>query len=106
MNENNCVLAILSPDARKVFKNILGRHSKDNSVDDSVFLMGWSGDTDKIDRVGRESITLQEPCLSMTLAIQPDKLEEIFSKRELHDGGFLPRCLVCHTNAKPQKIIE
>jgi hypothetical protein len=106
MDTTGGVISILSADARKVFKNILGRHSKDSSPEDSTFLIGWTGDSDKIDRVGRDSIHLQEPCLSMFLAIQPDKLEEMFSKAELHDGGFLARCLVCHSNAEPQELEE
>ena len=92
ISQQNGVLSLISSDARNVAKNLLGRHRK-GSTEEDIFLKGWSGDSFSVDRISRGSIPpVREPCLSMTLALQPDLFRALV-KPELVGSGFFPRIL-------------
>ena len=59
-----------------------------------------------MDRLGREPVLLQRPCLAALWLVQPDKIETLLGKTELTDGGMIPRLLVCHTRAMPRPIVD
>jgi hypothetical protein len=46
-----------------------------------------------VDRLNREVIILQHPCVALLLLVQPDLLRIAFSNERLLVGGFLARCL-------------
>jgi Protein of unknown function (DUF3987) len=96
----------LSADAGKVIQNIEGRYLKDRSVDDSIYLKGYSGDPHTVDRTTRPSIHLQSPCLTILWLTQPDKVGRLLENESLQAGGFLPRFLLCDTRAIPTEIPE
>lgn len=87
------VLTIISSDARKFLQNLLGRNTSNNETDENLLLKGWSGDPDTQIRVSRSSVSLREPCLSATLAIQDDKFEEIFTNKAITESGLAARFL-------------
>jgi len=92
ISQQDGVLSIISTDARRVIKNLLGRH-RNGSVEDDVFIKAWSGDTYSVDRITRGSIPpVRDPCLSMYLAVQPDLFQSL-AKPELVESGFFPRLL-------------
>lgn len=93
-----------SADARKLIDNLLGRYSANKMTDESLYLCGFSGDHVRVDRQNREPVVLQRPCLALLWLVQPDALELLFGEESLTQGGFLPRCLMGHTRAEPQKI--
>lgn len=97
-------LASMSPDAGSIVNNLLGRYSKLERTDESIYLKAFSGDNCRVDRQGRASVSLQSPCLSALWLVQPDKIETLLGERSLTDGGLIPRLLICHTHATPQKI--
>ena len=99
-------LASLSPDAGSIVNILLGRYSKNDRTDESVYLKAFSGDNCRVDRLGREPVLLQRPCLAALWLVQPDKVETLLGKTELTDGGLIPRLLVCHTRAMPRPIVE
>ena len=99
-------LASLSADAGEIVNNLLGRYMKGDRTDESIYLKAFSGDTCRIDRLGRDSVVLRAPCLAALWLTQPDKVEILLSQRSLTDGGLIPRLLICHTNAQPRPIIE
>ena len=107
MLAQNCEqLASLSPDAGSIVNNLLGRYSKLDRTDESIYLKAFSGDNCRVDRQGREPVLLQRPCLAALWLVQPDKIETLLGKSELTDGGMIPRLLVCHTRAMPQLIMD
>jgi hypothetical protein len=99
-------LVSLSPDAGAIVNNLLGRYSKLDRTDEGIYLKAYSGDYCRIDRIGREPVLLNSPCLAVLWLTQPDKVETLLAERSLTDGGLIPRLLICHTNAEPRPIIE
>jgi hypothetical protein len=99
-------LASLSPDAGEIVNNLLGRNSKLDRTDETIYLKAYSGDYCRTDRIGRESVVLNSPCLAVLWLVQPDKVVTLLAERSLTDGGLIPRFLICHTNAEPRPIIE
>ena len=104
--QNGEQLASLSPDAGSIVNNLLGRYSKLDRTDEGIYLKAFSGDNCRVDRQGREPVTLQRPCLVALWLVQPDKIETLLGKTELTDGGLIPRLLVCHTRAMPVPIVD
>jgi hypothetical protein len=103
--QNQEQLASLSPDAGSIVNNLLGRYSKLDRTDESIYLKAYSGDYCRVDRLGREPVLLQRPCLAALWLMQPDKLETLLAKTELKDGGLIPRLLACHTRADARPIV-
>jgi hypothetical protein len=99
-------LASLSPDAGAIVNNLLGRYSKLDRTDESIYLKAYSGDYCRVDRQSRDSIVLRSPCLAALWLTQPDKVETLLAERSLTEGGLIPRLLICHTNAQPRPIVE
>jgi len=102
---NGEALASVSSDAGSIVNNLLGRYSKGERTDETIYLKGWSGDFCRVDRVKNpEPILLKSPCLAALWLVQPDKVESLLAVQSLSDGGLIPRVLVCHTNAEPLEI--
>lgn len=104
---NGETLASISADAGAIVNNLLGRYSNIDRTDESVYLKAFSGDFLRVDRQKNpEPVLLKSPCLAALWLTQPDKLETLLGKKELTDGGLIPRLLVCHTNAEALEIVE
>ena len=103
---NDEQLASISPDAGSIVNNLLGRYSKLDRTDEGIYLKAFSGDYCRVDRQGREPVTLQRPCLVALWLVQPDKVETLLDEQSLTDGGLIPRLLVCHTRAQPRPIVD
>jgi hypothetical protein len=93
-----------SPEARQIVDVVCGRYNATQNTDEAVYLSSYSGDFLRVDRLGREPITLRHPCLSVTWLLQPDVLVRLFQTASLSHSGFLPRFLTCQTQAITQKI--
>ena len=96
----NEAIASMSAEARGNVDVLAGRYNK--KTDESIYLSGYSGDRNIVDRVNRPSITLRRPCLTVLWLLQPDKMNEWLGKKPLADGGLLPRFLVLNTRAEPE----
>lgn len=90
------VIFSMSSDARKLCDNLLGRYSKNSMTDESLYLCGYSGDPVRVDRQGRDPVTLRRPCLGLLWLVQPDALDLLLNESSLSQSGFLPRCLITH----------
>lgn len=100
-------LASLSPDAGAIVNNLLGRYSKLDRTDETIYLKAYSGDYCRVDRQKTpEPVILRSPCLAALWLTQADKVETLLAERGLTEGGLIPRLLICHTHAKPRPIIE
>ena len=87
--DNNEQISVLSAEGGLVLHKLLGI----NIADDQLLCAGFSGDSHAVDRISRDPITLQSPCISLFLAVQPDILYRAFASERLRLGGFLARCM-------------
>lgn len=104
LRDNREVVFSASADARKLVDNLLGRYNPGKTTDESLYLSAYSGDFVRVDRQGRDAVILNKPCLALCWFIQPDLLTTMLDEQSLSASGFLPRLLVCHTNAAPRRI--
>ncbi|MDQ6631127.1 MAG: YfjI family protein, partial [Verrucomicrobiota bacterium] len=81
--DNQEQLASLSPDAGSIVNILLGRYSKNDRTDESIYLKAFSGDNCRVDRQGRAPVLLQHPCLAFLWLTQPDKIETLLAERSL-----------------------
>jgi hypothetical protein len=91
MAANGECLGVISGEARKVLAIAKGRYADGGDID--LWLAGHGGDYIRIDRAGRESLTLTAPCLSATIATQPDSMTALGKSDALRESGFLARWL-------------
>ena len=103
---NNGLLSILGSEPRSAIDNIMGRGK--GVSEDSPFLKGFSGDEIRVRRSSRENshrnYNISDPWLSVTLMVQPDKMEEMYSKPSFRDSGLLPRILpICIPFLDPEE---
>jgi hypothetical protein len=69
----------------------LGRYSESPNL--GCILKAWSGEGSRIDRVSRESVSLERPVLNMVLAVQPEALRKILSVEGFGGRGGADRFL-------------
>lgn len=89
-----------------MINNLLGRYSKQDRTDETIYLKTWSGEPCRVHRIGRESVLLKRPCLSVLWLVQPDKIDTLVATEAFIHGGLLPRLLVCHTGCQPKPILD
>ena len=106
LSKNDEALASISADARKHIDNVLGRNLKSKNTDEDVYLQAFSGDSCRVDRISRESVSLTAPCLSILWLVQPDKFDQLTSHAGMKESGFLPRFLVCQVKGEPRFLTE
>src|SRR5262249_38886578 len=58
-----------------------------------VYLKGHSGDTIRVDRVGRPDEYVQQPALTVALTVQPSVLQGLRHQGEFRERGLLARFL-------------
>lgn len=88
--ENSGRAAIVSAEGG-IFDIISGLYSKNVNID--VFLKGHSGDTIRVDRIGRDSESIIHPALTMLLAVQPEVLNGLMSNDTFRGRGLTARFL-------------
>lgn len=111
MSEQGERMAMFSAEGG-IFETIGGRYS--NSIPNiDIFLQGHSGDAVRVDRLGRPSITLERPALTMAISAQPDVLRSIAGKPGFRGLGFLARFLYAlpesrlgHRTLEPRPVPE
>ena len=74
-----------------IFDIISGLYSRNVNID--VFLKGHSGDTIRVDRIGRASESIIHPALTMVLAVQPEVLNGLMSNSTFCGRGLTARFL-------------
>jgi replicative DNA helicase len=83
-------LALLSAEGG-IFDTIAGRYSGTPNLE--VFLKGHAGDLLVVDRKGRDREYVEQPALTLGLAVQPDVLAAIADKPGFRGRGLLARIL-------------
>lgn len=75
-----------------VFDLMAGKYSS-GATDINVYLMGHSGDSISVNRVGRPPVQLDSPAITMALAIQPEVIRGIAKNSAFRGRGLLGRFL-------------
>ena len=88
--ENHSKAAIVSAEGG-IFDILNGIYTKNVNID--VFLKGHSGDTIRVDRIGRASESILHPALTMLLAVQPGVLNGLMSNDTFRGRGLTARFL-------------
>jgi len=88
--ENHGRAAIVSAEGG-IFDILNGIYTKNVNID--VFLKGHSGDTIRVDRIGRAAESIQDPTLTILLAVQPEVLNGLMSNGTFHGRGLPARFL-------------
>lgn len=70
-----------------------GIYSKNVNID--VMLKGYSGDSIRVDRVGRNSESIMNPALTILLTVQPNVLSEVMQNGTFRGRGLTARFLYC-----------
>jgi hypothetical protein len=81
-------MAIISTEGGP-FDIMAGRYSEAANLD--VYLKAWSGDSIRVDRVGRGSVTIERPLLTFVLTVQPSVIEGLGDKPEFRGRGLTTR---------------
>ena len=88
--ENRGRAAIASAEGG-IFDILNGIYTKNVNID--VFLKGHSGDTIRVERIGRACESIDHPALTMLLAIQPEVLHGLMSNGTFNGRGLTARFL-------------
>ena len=86
-------ITVLDPEGG-IFATIGGRYSNGVANID-CFLKGHNGETLKVDRRGRPPESIDSPCLTVCLCVQPQVLGEVMSNAAFDGRGLLNRFLYC-----------
>ena len=76
-----------------IFDTLAGTYSKVVNID--VMLKGYSGDTIRVDRIGRESEYVTDPALTILLMAQPNVVSAVLSNSTFRGRGLTARFLYC-----------
>ena len=88
--ENRSKAAIVSAEGG-IFDILNGIYTKNVNID--MFLKGHSGDTIRVDRIGRASESILHPTLTMLLAVQPEVLNGLMTNGTFRGRGLTARFL-------------
>ncbi|MFZ4296897.1 YfjI family protein [Streptomyces cinereoruber] len=91
-------ISILSPEG-EIFEIIAGRYSGVPNM--GIFLKGHAGDMARVNRQAREPQYIENPAITMGLAVQPDVLDSIGQIKGADGRGLLARFLY----SKPASLV-
>ena len=98
LSDSDGKTAIISTEGG-IFDVLAGMYNKSVNID--VFLKGYSGDTIRVDRIGRPSELIQKPALTILLSAQPSVLSQLISNSTFEGKGLTTRFLY----ALPESLI-
>ncbi len=97
MKENNERIGIVSAEGG-IFGMLAGRYSNNTNID--IFLKGYSGEYYSTVRIGRGGNELENPLLTIVLAVQPQIIADIMDNKDFRGRGLLARFLYCIPNTR------
>lgn len=92
LSDNNGVAAVVSAEGG-IFDMLSGIYTKNVNID--VFLKGHSGDTIRVDRIGRNSESIMNPALTVLLTVQPSVLSGMMQNGTFRGRGLTARFMYC-----------
>lgn len=81
-----------------IFDTLAGIYTRNVNID--VMLKAYSGDTIRVDRIGRESESIMNPALTVLLMAQPKVISDVFGNRTFRGRGLTARFLYCLPDSK------
>lgn len=96
MAENDERIALVSAEGG-IFGTMAGRYSDNTNID--IFLKGYSGESYSSARISRNVGDLDNPLITMLLAVQPSVIEDIMENKEFRGRGLLARFLYTIPNS-------
>ncbi|WP_051296761.1 YfjI family protein [Anaeroarcus burkinensis] len=110
--EQSGKIAIMSPEG-DLFDILGGRYSANSSVNLGAVLKGHCGDDISVDRIGRSSIYVKRPAITIGVAVQPDVLNGLVQRPGFRGRGLLgrflyslPESVVGRRSINPQPLSE
>lgn len=88
--ENNGAMSVISSEGG-IFDVLSGTYS--NKVNIDVFLKAYTGDRITVERIMRNSISLDEPCLTILLSVQPVVIGDLMKNDKFRHRGLTARFL-------------
>ena len=88
LEEQGGRLALVSTEGG-VFGMMTGRYSDKANLD--VYLKSWSGDTIRVDRVGRADSVVKHPAITIGVTVQPHIIQSLAETPELRGRGLTAR---------------
>ncbi len=76
-----------------IFDTLAGIYTRNVNID--VMLKGYSGDTIRVDRIGRESESIMNPTLTILLMTQPKVIADVLGNHTFRGRGLTARFLYC-----------
>ena len=76
-----------------IFDTLAGIYTRNVNID--VMLKGYSGDTIRVDRIGRESESIMNPSLTVLLMTQPKVVSDVLGNNTFRGRGLTARFLYC-----------
>lgn len=93
MADRKGVAAVISAEGGIFDQLAGGMYSKSVNID--VLLKGHAGDTIRVDRIGRNSESIEKPALTMLLSVQPNILAGMMQNSIFRGRGLTARFLYC-----------
>lgn len=97
LKENHERIGIVSAEGG-IFGMLAGRYSNNTNID--IFLKGYSGEYYSTVRIGRGENELENPLLTIVLAVQPQIIADIMDNKDFRGRGLLARFLYCIPNTR------
>ena len=87
----------VTAEGKTILQNLCGCYGEKDKrlAQDSIYLRAFSGDHIRTDRLSRDGVKLEEPCLVCHWMMQPSIFRTLLRTRELIEDGLLPRFLLC-----------
>ena len=85
-------MTICTDEAASMFEVIAGKYSNE-AADTGVYCKGYSGSRIITDRIGRETVTIEHPALSINAMIQPGLLAKYMGNEVFRTSGLMARFL-------------
>ena len=92
LHEHGGRMAVMSSEG-EIFDLMAGRYSANSTPNFTVYLKGHSGDTIRVDRVGRPPEYVEGPALTLGLTVQPEVIRGLADKPGFRGRGLLGRFL-------------
>ena len=90
LREQNGRLALTSTEGG-LFDQMIGRYSEKVKASLDPYLQMWSGDTVRVDRIGRGSVVIDKPALTIGVTVQPTVIAALAQRPELKGRGLTAR---------------
>jgi hypothetical protein len=105
MADNDQFAFSVTAEGKIVLQNLTGKYNEQGESEQSLYLKAFSGDFWRSNRISRNRVHLDVPCLACLWMVQISVLKRVLNKKDLMEEGLLPRFLFC-VCAEPIPLID